>query len=155
MQMLIWKISGLIISCALDLNVWALENSSDMEMKPHDLVTLQTRILFSFFQEDVSHKERFRNLQSSRECTQLQVHEIVGVFTFKLRSRYSYRWSQVRIHRTYTERNRETLCLLVYEYISFRLSGGVLSAKSKQAPWLNRYGSNQLILPLKMSEEGD
>jgi len=42
MHMLIWKISGLILSCALDLNIRALQNSSDMEMKPHDLVTLQT-----------------------------------------------------------------------------------------------------------------
>jgi hypothetical protein len=67
--MLIFKISGLVLSCALDMNIRALENSSDMEMKPHDLVTLQTRILFAFFFKDVSGKEHFWNLQSSRECT--------------------------------------------------------------------------------------
>ena len=42
-------------------------------------------------------------------------HEVVGVLTCKLHG--IYRWSQVRIHRAYTERNRETIFFYAFSTV--------------------------------------
>jgi hypothetical protein len=57
-----------------------------------------------FFQEDVIGKENFWKLQSSCECTQFHGTWSCRRFDCKLQS--INRWSPVKIHRAYTERNR-------------------------------------------------